>query len=171
MAALLAAAPGGDTGPPGDTPDPAGPNPLATTVPQLLARAEAEFGDSEALVDGDLRWSFRQLAAEVRRCAAATIASGVAPGDRVAVWAGNGYRFVVAALGAVSAGAVLVPISTRYKGDEANWILTRSGARMLFVDNGFLGNDFLGMLRAASGVPRKLDVVSLGETSDPGAVP
>jgi acyl-CoA synthetase (AMP-forming)/AMP-acid ligase II len=140
-------------------------------VPQLLARAEAEFGDSEALVDGDVRWTFGQLAAEVRRCAAAMIASGVLPGDRVAVWAGNGYRFVVAALGAVSVGAVLVPVSTRYKGDEANWILSRSGARMLFVENGFLGNDYLGMLRAAGGVPSQLDVVTLGETGDPDAHP
>jgi HIP---CoA ligase len=141
------------------------------TVPQLLARAEAEFGGAEALVDGDVRWTFRQLAAEVRRCAAAMIASGVAPGDRVAVWAGNGHRFVVAALGAVSAGAVLVPVSTRFKGDEADWILTRSGTRMLLVDNGFLGNDYLGMLRAAGGVPGQLDVVTLGKTGDPDAHP
>ena len=145
--------------------------PLATTVPQLLSRAETEFGDTESLVDGDVRWTFRQLADEVRRCAAAMIASGVARGDRVAVWAGNGHRFVVAALGAVSAGAVLVPVSTRYKGDEASWLLTRSGARMLLVDNGFLGNDYLGMLHAAGGIPSQLDVVTLGETGDPDAHP
>jgi acyl-CoA synthetase (AMP-forming)/AMP-acid ligase II len=144
---------------------------VCDTVPQLLARAEAEFGAAEALVDGDVRWTFRQLAAEVRRCAAAMIASGVAPGDRVAVWAGNGHRFAVAALGAVSAGAVLVPVSTRFKGDEAGWILARSGARMLLVDNGFLGNDYLSMLRAASGVPDQLDVVTLGKTGDPDAQP
>src|SRR5215472_8923184 len=144
---------------------------LATTVPQLLSRAETEFGDTESLVDGDVRWTFRQLADEVRRCAAAMIASGVARGDRVAVWAGNGHRFVVAALGAVSAGAVLVPVSTRYKGDEASWLLTRSGARMLLVDNGFLGNDYLGMLRAAGDLPARLDVVTLGETSDGDAHP
>jgi HIP---CoA ligase len=143
--------------------------PLASTVPELLAKAEAEFGDTEALVDGDLRWTFRRLAAEVRRCAAAMIAGGVAPGDRVAVWAGNGHRFVVAALGAVSAGAVLVPVSTRYRGDEATWMLARSGARLLLVDNGFLGNDYLGMLRAAGGMASPLDVVTLGETGDPDA--
>jgi len=141
----------------------------ATTVPQLLARAESEFGATEAIVDGDVRWSFRQLAAHVRSCAAAMIASGVTPGDRVAVWAGNGHRFVVTALGAVSAGAVLVPVSTRYKGDEVSWILARSGARLLLVDNGFLGNDYLGMLRAAGALPGALDVVTLGETRDPDA--
>jgi len=139
---------------------------LATTVPQLVTGAEAEFGDSEAVVDGDVRWTFRQLAAEVRRSSAAMIASGVAPGDRVAVWAGNKHRFIVSALGAVSAGAVLVPVSTRFKGDEARWILARSAARMLLVDNGFLGNDYLGMLRTAGALPGKLDVVTLGETGD-----
>ena len=79
------------------------------------------------------------------------IASGVAPGDRVRVWAPNSHQFVVAALGAVSAGAVLVPINTRYKGDEAAWVLGKSKARLLLVDEGFLGNGYLSMLRAAAG--------------------
>jgi acyl-CoA synthetase (AMP-forming)/AMP-acid ligase II len=106
----------------------------------------AASSTDEALIDGALRWTFADLAAEVRRWAAAVIASGVAPGDRVAVWAPNSSRFVAAALGAVTSGAVLVPINTRYKGDEASWILAKSGARLLFVENGFLGNDYLAML-------------------------
>ncbi len=146
------------------------------TVPSLLARAAAQFADLEALVDGAERWTFAQLAGEVRRCVAAMIASGVEPGDRVSVWAANGRRFVVAALATVSAGAVLVPVSTRYKGDEAAWILRKSGASLLFVDDGFLGNDYLGMLRAAAapdpaaaagapvpGLPALREIVTLGE--------
>jgi acyl-CoA synthetase (AMP-forming)/AMP-acid ligase II len=109
------------------------------------------------------------------------MAAGVVPGDRVSVWAPNGHRFVVAALGAVSAGAVLVPINTRYKGDEASWILGKSGARLLLVENGFLGNDYLAMLRAAAadqpavagdvmaGLPDLRRVVTLGTPRDPGA--
>jgi HIP---CoA ligase len=148
---------------------------LPRTVPALLAAAAEQFADLEALVDGAERWTFGQLAAEVRRCVAAMIASGVGPGDRVSVWAANGRRFVVAALAAVSAGAVLVPISTRYKGDEAAWILRKSGASLLLVDDGFLGNDYLGMLRAAAaehgagaglpvpGLPALREIVTLGE--------
>jgi len=158
----------------------AGP-PRARTVPALLARAEDDFGDLEALVDDEVRWTFRELAAEVRRCAAAMIAAGVAAGDRVSLWAPNGHRFVVAALGAVSVGAVLVPINTRYKGDEAGWILGKSGARLLLVENGFLGNDYLAMLRAAAagqpaapgrplaGLPGLRKVVILGAASDADA--
>ena len=77
---------------------------LIRTIPALLARAEEEFSDTGALIDQEVRWTFAQLAAEVRRCAAAMIASGVAPGDRVSVWAPNGHRFVVAALGAPMPG-------------------------------------------------------------------
>jgi acyl-CoA synthetase (AMP-forming)/AMP-acid ligase II len=116
------------------------------TLPRLLQRALDEFPDAEALVDGDTRWTFRDLVANVRRAAAAMIADGVRPGDRVAVWAPNGYRWVMAALGAVCAGAVLVPVSTRYKSAEAQWILHKSGASVLVVDDGFLGNDYLAML-------------------------
>lgn len=132
-----------------------------STIPGLIARALAQFPDREALVDGDVRWTFGELAEEVFRVAGAVIASGVERGDRVAVWAPNGRQFVAAALGAVSAGAVLVPVNTRFKGDEAAWILGKSGARLLFVANGFLGNDYLGMLReAAPGVTPEVVTLS-----------
>jgi HIP---CoA ligase len=123
---------------------------MSTTIPAVLARAVAEFPGREAIVDGPLRWTFAELAEQTYRCAAAMIVSGVERGDRVAVWAPNGHRFAVAALGAVTAGAALVPVNTRYKGEEAGWILGRSGARLLVVDNGFLGHDYLAMLRAAA---------------------
>lgn len=120
------------------------------TIPDLIARAIAEFPDREALVDDGVRWTFAELAEQVYRCAGAMIASGVRSGDRVAVWAPNGRQFVAAALGAVTAGAVLVPVNTRFKGDEAAWILGKSGAKLLLVANGFLGNDYVSMLSDAA---------------------
>ena len=82
--------------------------------------------------------------------AAALIAAGVDPGDRVAVWAPNDGYWVLAALGALSAGATLVPVSTRFTGPEALDVISRSGARALFVAGDFLGTDRLGALRAAA---------------------
>ena len=58
--------------------------------------------------------------------AAALIATGIEPGDRVAIWAPNCWEWVVALLGLQSAGAALVPLNTRYKGVEAADILRRS---------------------------------------------
>ena len=76
----------------------------------------------------------------------AAIATGVHPGDRVAIWAPNMAEWIVAALGLVGAGAALVPLNTRFKGPEAAYVLTRSRARALFTVRGFLGIDYPAML-------------------------
>jgi HIP---CoA ligase len=143
----------------------------ALTIPGLVARAVTEFGDREAIADyftgiaGSItaapeRWTFAQLGDRVFRCAAAMTSAGVQRGDRVAIWAPNSPRFVVAALGAVTAGAILVPLNTRFKGEEAAWILRKSGARLLLVENGFLGNDYLAMLCEADPYLAKLPAIT-----------
>src|SRR3954453_12813691 len=113
------------------------------TVPGVLERAAARFGDREAFVDGDLRLSFTELAARVDEVARALVATGVAPGDRVSVWAPNGAPWALAALGVHRAGSVLVPLNTLFKGAEAADILGRSGARLLFTVTDFLGTDYV----------------------------
>ncbi len=113
---------------------------------RALAAAE-RFSDAEAIVDGNLRISYAQLGQEIVRSTRAAMGSGIGPGDRVAIWAPNGHRWIIAALGVLGAGGVLVPLSTRLKGGEAAYVLGKAGARTLFTDNGFLGNDYPAMLR------------------------
>ncbi len=120
----------------------------ALTIPGVLERAVRDFPHAEAVVDGPVRLTYSELEERVRAVTRAFVACGVERGDRIAVWAPNSLRWVVTALGALCAGAVLVPVNTRYKGDEARWLLARSGARMLFVEDGFLGNGYLAMLGA-----------------------
>jgi acyl-CoA synthetase (AMP-forming)/AMP-acid ligase II len=105
----------------------------------------------EAVVEGRTRVPYGELGARVERSAAACLAHGVRPGDRVAIWAPNSLDWMVAALGAVSAGAVLVPLNTRFKGAEAADVLRRSGARLLFVTGTFLGTSYVASLRRAAG--------------------
>jgi len=124
---------------------------LELTIPAAVARAAREFGDAEALaVPGGMRLSYRELAGQVEGVSAALIAAGIEAGDRVALWAPNGGEWMLAALGALSAGAALVPVSTRFTGPEALDVIVRSGARALFVAGNFLGVDRLGALRAAA---------------------
>jgi acyl-CoA synthetase (AMP-forming)/AMP-acid ligase II len=125
-----------------------------TTIPAAVARAAREFGDAEALTEpGGARLSYRELHERAREVARALIADGIAPGDRVAIWGPNTAAWVLAALGALTAGATLVPVSTRFTGAEALDVISRSGARALFVDNDFLGVDRLAALRAAADNP------------------
>lgn len=107
------------------------------------------FGDSEAVVDGSLRISYFELAQRVRCAAGAFAEFGIGKGDRVAIWAPNSAAWLIAAFGAVTAGGVVVPVNTRFKADEAADIITRSGAKAVLVQNGFLGQDFT----APAGVP------------------
>jgi len=116
------------------------------TTPRLVRSAADRFGAADALVDGDVRLTFDELSDAVVDAARAFIAAEVEPGDRVAIWSPNVWEWVVAVLGLQSAGGVVVPINTRYKGAEAAYLLHRSRARVLVTVHGFLGNDYLGML-------------------------
>jgi HIP---CoA ligase len=121
------------------------------SVPAVLALAEVRHGDRVAIRDGEASLTYAGLAAAAREFGAALVASGIESGDRVGLWAFNSAEWVIAALGVFSAGAVLVPVNTRFKGREAAEILERSGARAVVTVTGFLGHDHVAML-ADSGV-------------------
>ncbi len=111
------------------------------TTPAVLDRMALDLADHPALVTPDRSLSFAELRAEVRRAAAAIAGAGVAPGDRVAIWSPNTWHWVVACLATHYAGAVLVPLNTRYTAEEATDILARTRAPLLFGAGRFLGAD------------------------------
>ncbi|WP_309049191.1 FadD3 family acyl-CoA ligase [Streptomyces sp.] len=114
------------------------------SIPELVRSAADRFGDAEAVVDGEQRLTFTELADRVRRTAGAFASAGVGPGDRVALWAPNSAEWIVAAFGLLTAGGVLVPVNTRFLEDEAHDIVVRSGAKALLIQNGFLDRTFTG---------------------------
>jgi acyl-CoA synthetase (AMP-forming)/AMP-acid ligase II len=120
---------------------------VPNTVPALVEYAATTHGDREALVDGEVRWTFAELAAEVRRAAHAAVSRGIGAGDRVGLWAPNSRHWIVQALGLSLAGATLIPLNTRYKGPEAADILRRSKAVALYTVTGFLGVDYPDLLK------------------------
>ncbi|MGW2596555.1 AMP-binding protein [Streptomyces klenkii] len=124
------------------------------SVPRLVRTVAARYGDREAVVEGRTRIGYEQLAARIERAAAGCLAAGVQAGDRVAVWAPNTLDWIVSALGAVTAGAVLVPVNTRLKGAEAAHVLGRTRAKLLFVTGTFLGTSYVAALRRVAGGAR-----------------
>jgi len=154
------------------TDGPAGVAAAWSSIPAMALGVGARFGEAEAVVDGDRRLSFVDLEQAFRAAAAAMIAAGVRPGDRVAVWAPNGTEWMVAAIGLQAAGAALVPVNTRFKGAEASYLLERSGARLLCTVTGFLDIDPVGMLAAAgSDLPALERIVVLGGEAPAGCTP
>jgi HIP---CoA ligase len=121
------------------------------TIPAALAAARRDFGSALALAEpGGARLSYAELKEQADAVALALIAAGIGPGDRVAIWSPNTSHWVLGALGALTAGAVLVPVSTRLTGPEALDVISRSSARALLVADWFLGTDRLADLRAAA---------------------
>ena len=120
-----------------------------STISSVVRRAGTEFADRVAVVDGSRRISYSELHDDVKRAARALLAHNVGRGDRVAVWAPNSYEWIVMGLAIGYAGAVLIPVNTRFKGHEAADILGRTRATTLLVHNGFLDIDYTGMLGAA----------------------
>jgi acyl-CoA synthetase (AMP-forming)/AMP-acid ligase II len=131
------------------------------TVPAMVRDAGARFGEAEAVVDGARRVTFASLAEQAGQAARALVASGIERGDRVAVWAPNSLEWIVAALGVTTAGGVLVPVNTRFKGAEAAYVLGRSGARALFTVRGFLDTDYPALLAGAGVELPALDLTVL----------
>jgi len=112
------------------------------TIPEVVFAAGDRFGDAEAVVDGPVRLSFAELAGRVRTAAGAFRSAGVRGGDPVAIWAPNSADWIVAAFGLLTAGGVVVPVSTRYQAAEAGEIIRRSEAKLVLVRDGFLGRTY-----------------------------
>jgi HIP---CoA ligase len=128
------------------------------TIPRLVRSSADRFPTREAIVDVDagVSLTFPQLATAADDAARAFLAHGIEQGDRVAIWAPNVWEWVVAAIGLQSAGGVLVPLNTRFKGREAAYILGKSRARALLTVSGFLDTDYVSLLRDAVDVETEL---------------
>jgi len=121
------------------------------TIPAAVRAAAETYGNRLAVAEpGGQALTFRDLLGQVRTVARAMIAGGIEPGDRVAFWSPNTRHWVAGALGALYAGATLVPVNTRFTGPEALDVTHRSRARALFVADPFLGADRYALLAAAA---------------------
>jgi len=99
----------------------------------LLDRACETHPDTAALIDGDLRLSYRELARRARALAGWLRDRGVSAGDRVAILDLNSAAFVDAYFACARIGAVLTPLNIRLSAQELAFILEDSGARVLLA--------------------------------------
>ena len=133
------------------TADPRGDLPFGS-IPRWSPPPPPASVDAEALADAqrcrgvDLRISFDRLADEVAPRRAA-MAAGIAPGDRVGIWAPNVAEWVVAALGAARGGRGARAGQHPVQGPRGRLRAARGRVRVaLFTVRGFLGLDYPAML-------------------------
>lgn len=124
-----------------------------------IVDAVARTPDKPALVayradrDGSRRFSWREFADAVSRCAAGLEDLGVGTGDIVAVQLPNWWEFVVVSLAANRIGAVINPLMPIFRERELSYMLGFAGAKVLVVPRVFRGFDHAAM---AYGLQREL---------------
>jgi acyl-CoA synthetase (AMP-forming)/AMP-acid ligase II len=96
--------------------------------------------------------TYRDLWMSAQDVARALLAAGVERGDRVAIWAPNSVRWIQCSFGVYCAGAVLVPMNTRYTGAEAKYILDTAEVDVLVTVTDFMTFDFLESLNRVGGL-------------------
>ncbi|MEO7815190.1 MAG: AMP-binding protein [Sphingomicrobium sp.] len=107
------------------------PDPTPDPLDHLALRG---VGDSVALVIGDERVDYHALEERVGRTAAALLATGLVPGDRIASWMGKTVLACILPLAAARAGLVHVPINPALRRAQAEHILADSGAALLIAN-------------------------------------
>jgi fatty-acyl-CoA synthase len=154
----------------------------ARTLGDLVDHAATALGDREALVFEDVRHGYTRIRDDVDAAAKGLIALGVAPGEHVLVFMPNAVEWIHVFYGIAKAGAVSVPINTRFRTVDLDYVLRQSDAATLIVTPALGGVDFLAMVRelvpeidasepiASPRYPRLRRVVVMGDTAPRGAV-
>ncbi|MGH3474318.1 MAG: AMP-binding protein, partial [Aeromicrobium sp.] len=141
---------------------------LEETISANFARAVADHGDREALVDrgNRRRWTYTELDRDVEACALGLVAFGVTKGDRVGIWAPNCPEWVLVQYATARLGAILVNINPAYRSHELAYVLKQSGMRTIVAVPEFKGSSYADMIDEVRGdCPDLVDVVLIGEAS------
>jgi acyl-CoA synthetase (AMP-forming)/AMP-acid ligase II len=136
------------------------------SIVQSVRRNVQVRGNDTATLFGDRRRSWGEFRERVSRVAAGLASLGVAPGDRVAILALNSDRYLEYYVAVPWAGAVVVPLNTRWSEAELAYALNDSGASVLFVDDAFLKH--AGPLRDQ--VDSLRSIVYLGDAAIPAGL-
>ena len=104
---------------------------IAMTPMEFARRARRLYADNEAVVDGELRFTYTQFLDRCDCWSSALQDLGVGPGDRVAYIAPNTHTHLEGYYAVPQIGAVLVPINYRLLPQDFEYIINHSGAKVV----------------------------------------
>jgi fatty-acyl-CoA synthase len=140
------------------------------TIGRTLRIAAGNSPNKTAVVDPYERISFAELDRRVDKLATSLKRLGTNRGDHVALWMTNCTTWIVTWYACARIGAVLVPINTRYKTEDARYILKQSESSVLVMMDRFWGIDYTDMVeqmmpRIKDMDPRRLSSEELPDLS------
>ncbi len=137
------------------------------TLSQVLSQSAASFPNRPVIANDAKHITYKELNARVDHVARGLMELGVAKGDKVGLWMPNIPEWVVAYFAIARIGAVVVPMNTRYKPHEVQYILENSEATTLFMVDTFVGIDYPEMIASVRHqLPLLKNVIVAGEKGD-----
>ena len=117
-----------------------------TTIGNLVDDAARQFANREALYFNGRRWTFGQFQEDVERAAKGLIDLGVAPGEKVSLWMPNCPEWLHICYAVAQIGAVLLPINTRLRTADLQYVLQQSDTATLIIKDRSGPVDYLAMV-------------------------
>ncbi len=119
---------------------------LDASFADALAWGAEQYGNNEAVVYGQERITFSQLAERVYAFARGLMLLGVEPDDKVALWMSDRPEWLVARWAVPIIGAILVPVNTRFRTTDVQYVLAQSDSSTLIVQDAARGTSYLDIL-------------------------
>ncbi len=157
---------------------------LEQTIGEALAWAAERWGDELALISvaQGIRWSWRQLEHRADELAVGLLGLGLAPGDRVGIWAPNCAEWTLTQFAAARAGLILVTINPAYRRSEVEYTLNKVGVKALIAAERYKTSDYVGMIEdlapevaasapgtlASAALPALRALIKIGGEARPG---
>jgi fatty-acyl-CoA synthase len=117
------------------------------TLGDLLDKAAMIWPNREAIVFKGERIRYREYREKVNQFAKALIDIGIRKGDKVSILFSNRPEWSISEYAVDKIGAIVVPINTRYKTHELEYILHHSDSTTLIMMDKFLGINYMAILQ------------------------
>ncbi|TXS92770.1 long-chain fatty acid--CoA ligase [Parahaliea maris] len=108
---------------------------MLRSLAEVPAEAAKKYGEKPAFVFEDRVATFAALERETNRCAAAFVSLGITSGDRITLYAGNCWEWVVCYYGALKAGAVINPVNVMLTVEEVAFIAKNCATSIILVSS------------------------------------
>ena len=153
-----------------------------TSLGDLMDMRADEYGEKEAIIFPNGRYTYRDIADYAQNISKALLALGVKPGDRVGYFLQECVDTVGIIIGAAKIGAITAPINSRFKTTELQQVIVHAGMKVIFTSSPEVGTDFNALINETfpqialsdekllnfNEAPELRAIVTLDEISRPG---
>jgi fatty-acyl-CoA synthase len=159
---------------------------IGDTIGAYFDKIVEQHGERDALISRhqNIRWTYRELRERVDNLAVSLRRLGLAPGERIGIWAPNCAEWALTQFATAKAGLVLVNINPAYRRSELEYALNKVGCKALVLAPSFKTSNYIEMLDnlapelarsapgalAAAKLPALQHVIRLGAETTPGTV-